>query len=239
MKILAIDSSALVASVAVVTEEDVIAEYTFNYKKTHSLTLMPMIEDMVGKLELKLSEIDAIAVAAGPGSFTGLRIGAATAKGLAFALNKPIIGVPTVDALGYNLYGTDSYICPIMDAKREQVYTGIYTFKEGEYTTILSQEAIGITELAGKINELGKSVIFLGDGVPVYKDRLKELLLVPYSFAPVHLSKQRGGAVGALGIEYYKQGNYVDGKDFEPIYLRVSQAERELKEKSVSAAGGK
>lgn len=231
MKILAIDSSGLVASVAIVTEEDVIAEYTFNYKKTHSLTLMPMIEEMVQRLELDLSEIDAIAIAAGPGSFTGLRIGASTAKGLAFALKKPIIGISTVEALGYNLYHTDGLICPIMDARRDQVYTGVYEFVAEEYRTIIAEEAIEVATLAEQLNELGRSVIFLGDGVSVYKEKLAGLLEVPHSFAPTHLSKQRAGAVGTLGIEYYKQDKYVDGKDFEPIYLRLSQAERERNER--------
>lgn len=231
MKILAIDSSGLVASVAVVTEEDVIAEYTFNYKKTHSLTLMPMIEELVERLELDLSEIDAIAAAAGPGSFTGLRIGASTAKGLAFALKKPIIGVSTVEALGYNLYHTDGLICPIMDARRDQVYTGVYEFAGEEYRTVIEEEAVELTTLAEQLNKLGKSVIFLGDGVAVYKEKLAELLEVPYSYAPIHLSKQRAGSVGALGMTYYKKGKYVDGKDFEPIYLRLSQAERERNER--------
>lgn len=128
MKILAIDSSGLVASVAVTEDDNLIAEYTTNYKKTHSQTLLPMLDEVKKMIELDLNTIDAIAVSAGPGSFTGLRIGSATAKGLGLALNKPLIGVPTVDALAMNLYGTDQIICPLMDARRSQVYTGIYRF---------------------------------------------------------------------------------------------------------------
>ena len=231
MKILAIDSSGLVASVAVVTDEDVIAEYTFNYKKTHSITLMPMVEEIIKKLELDLNVIDGIAVSAGPGSFTGLRIGASTGKGLGLALNKPMICIPSLDALAFNLFKTDSLICPIMDARRNQVYTGIYEFIGDEFITIKSQIAVEINEIADEINQLNKSVIFLGDGVPVYKDILRELLKVPFYFAPVHVSKQRAGAVGALGIEYMKKGIVVSADEFEPIYLRASQAERELEEK--------
>lgn len=231
MKILAIDSSGLVASVAVVTDEDVIAEYTFNYKKTHSITLMPMVEEIIKKLELDLNEIDGIAVSAGPGSFTGLRIGASTGKGLGLALKKPMICIPSLDALAFNLFKTDSLICPIMDARRNQVYTGIYEFIGDEFITIKSQIAVEINEIADEINQLNKSVIFLGDGVPVYKDILRELLKVPFYFAPVHVSKQRAGAVGALGIEYMKKGIVVSADEFEPIYLRASQAERELEEK--------
>lgn len=123
MKILALDSSGLVASVAVVEDDNLIAEYTVNYKKTHSQTLLPMLDEIVKMTELDLDTIDAVAVAAGPGSFTGLRIGSATAKGLGLALKKPLIGVPTLEGLAYNLYNTKGLICPLMDARRNQVYT--------------------------------------------------------------------------------------------------------------------
>ena len=126
MKILALDSSGLVASVALAEDDNLIAEYTVQYKKTHSQTLLPMLEEISKMVELDLAAVDAIAVAAGPGSFTGLRIGSATAKGLAFALQKPIVPVPTVDGLAYQMYVAQSLVCPIMDARRNQVYTGIY-----------------------------------------------------------------------------------------------------------------
>lgn len=128
MKVLAIDSSGLTATVALVDESQTIAEYTVNYQKTHSQTLLPMIDEIVKMTETDLRMIDAIAVAGGPGSFTGLRIGSATAKGLGLALGKPLVSVPTVDALAYNVYGCRDIICPVMDARRNQVYTGIYTF---------------------------------------------------------------------------------------------------------------
>ena len=128
MKILALDGFGLVASVAVAEDDNLIAEYTVNYKKTHSQTLLPMLDEIAKMTELDLNTIDAIAVAAGPGSFTGLRIGSATAKGLGLALKKPLIPIPTVEGLAYNLYGTKALICPLMDARRNQVYTGIYEF---------------------------------------------------------------------------------------------------------------
>ena len=128
MRILGIESSSLVASVAIVTDDVVTAEYTVNLKKTHSQTLLPMIDQMMGLLEMELDTVDAIAVSGGPGSFTGLRIGSATGKGLGLALNKPLIHVPTMDAMAYNLYGANALICPIMDARRSQVYTGLYRF---------------------------------------------------------------------------------------------------------------
>ena len=126
MKLLVLDSSGLVASVAIMEDDTLIGEYTINHKKTHSQTLLPMLDEVVKMTETNLDEIDAIAIAKGPGSFTGLRIGSATAKGLGLALNKPIVAVPTVDAIAYNLYETKGYICPIMDARRNQVYTGTY-----------------------------------------------------------------------------------------------------------------
>ena len=136
MKILAIDSSGLVASVAVVEDETLLAEFTIDYKKTHSQTLLPMLDQMAKMIELDLNSIDAIAVAGGPGSFTGLRIGSATAKGLGLALDKPLLHIPTVDALAYNLYGVETLICPIMDARRNQVYTGVYRFEGDKFCTV-------------------------------------------------------------------------------------------------------
>ena len=126
MRVLGIESSSLVASVALVTDDILTAEYTVDFKKTHSQTLLPMLDEIVKLLELDMDTIDAIAVAGGPGSFTGLRIGAATAKGLGLALKKPLVHVPTVDAMAYNMWGAEGLICPIMDAKRSQVYTGLY-----------------------------------------------------------------------------------------------------------------
>ena len=120
MKVLGLDSSGLVASVAVVEDDNLLAEYTVNYKKTHSQTLLPMLDQIVTMIELDLNTIDAIAVAGGPGSFTGLRIGSATAKGLGFALGKPLIQIPTVDGLAYNLCGSHNLICPLRDARRNQ-----------------------------------------------------------------------------------------------------------------------
>ena len=148
MKILAIDSSGLVASVAVVEDEILLAEFTIDYKKTHSQTLLPMLDQMTKMIELDLNSIDAIAVAGGPGSFTGLRIGSATAKGLGLALDKPLLHIPTVDALAYNLYGVETLICPIMDARRNQVYTGVYRFEGDQFCTIKEQEPMAIEKLA-------------------------------------------------------------------------------------------
>ena len=241
MKVLAIDSSGMTAAVAVVEDTQTIAEYTVNFKKTHSQTLLPMIDTMGKMIELDLKSIDAIAVAGGPGSFTGLRIGSATAKGLGLALEKPLIHVPTVDGLAYNLYGCQDIICPIMDARRKQVYTGMYTFArrelEGSKETELvldvleAQNASPIDELIERLNIHGRPVVFLGDGVPVYQDVIREKMRVPFSFAPASANRQRAAVVGALGIQYYKEGKTETAMEHKPDYLRVSQAEREREER--------
>lgn len=231
MRILAMDSSSLVASVAVLEDDVLMAEYTMNYKKTHSQTLLPMIDEVVKMTELDLQTIDAIAISKGPGSFTGLRIGSATAKGLGLALDKPIVAVPTVDAMAYNLWGCSDIIVPIMDARRNQVYTGIYTF-EGKHMQVLREQcAIAIEELLADLNERGRKVIFLGDGVPVFKEKIEEGLTVPYEFAPAHMNRQRAGAVGALAELYYEKGMTETADVHKPDYLRLSQAERERQER--------
>lgn len=255
MKILAIDSSGQTASVAVWEDDLILAEFYIHAKKTHSQTLLPMLEAVREKIELDMSEIDAIAVTSGPGSFTGLRIGSATAKGFGFALNKPIIAVPTLEALAYNLYGTERIICPLMDARRNQTYTGLYEFlrvnpkdntdvtcgstASGHYDMHIIKEqcAVPVEEILTACNEqackqAGRSVIFLGDGVPVFREQIKDQVTVPYSFAPAHMNRQRAAAVAALATKYYKDGKVQTAAEHAPEYLRLSQAERERKEKS-------
>ena len=247
MKILALDSSGNVASIALLEDDVLKAEYTIDYKKTHSQTLLPMLDELKRMTELDLESIDAIAIAAGPGSFTGLRIGAATAKGLALALEKPIVPVPTTEGLAYNLYGHNGVICPIMDARREQVYTGLYGFisaseecdtcdsKEDHYEFVCIKEtsAMGIEDLCGILNERGEEVIFLGDGVAVYREKIAGLMKVPYLFAPAHLCRQHAGSVAVRGMELFAAGKTQTGAEHSPLYYRTSQAERERREKAI------
>lgn len=239
MRILGIDSSGLVAGVALAEDDVLLAEYNICYQKTHSQTLLPMLEEVRDMLGLELDTIDAIAVASGPGSFTGLRIGSATAKGLGFALNKPLVEVPTLEGLAYNLWGNENLICPIIDARRNQVYTGVYFFEGGNLVNCIAQKAADIEEVIGELNrealKTGKKVIFLGDGVPVYRNIILEKIQVPCSFAPAGCNRQRAGSVAVLGSVYYRQGKLVSAKEHQPEYLRQSQAERERKEKEVRA----
>lgn len=236
MKILGLDSSGIVASVAIVEDDVLIAEYTVNYKKTHSQTLLPMLDEIAKMTELDLNSIDAIAVAAGPGSFTGLRIGSATAKGLGLALKKPLIAIPTVEGLAYNLYDIPGLICPIMDARRKQVYTGIYRFTDHQLKVVEDQMAVSMETVIEKLNQYGEAVTFLGDGVPVFHEFIAEKMTVPYSFAPAHVNKQRAAAVAALGEIYYRQGKTETAMEHVPDYLRVSQAERERAEREAAKA---
>lgn len=231
MKVLAIESSGLVASVALATETTLLAEYTVNFKKTHSQTLLPMLDEIVKMTGFDLKEIDAIAVSAGPGSFTGLRIGSATAKGLGLALDKPIVPVPTTQAIAANLYGTDGVLCPLMDARRNQVYTGIYRYNKEGFQIVEDQMAVMIDEIIEKVNALGEPVTYLGDGVEAFAEIIKEKTTVPFSFAPIHCSKQRAGALAVRAVELFAEGKVQSADEHEPEYLRLSQAERELAEK--------
>ncbi|MBO4461472.1 MAG: tRNA (adenosine(37)-N6)-threonylcarbamoyltransferase complex dimerization subunit type 1 TsaB [Lachnospiraceae bacterium] len=231
MKILGIESSGLTASIAVLSDDVIIAEYTTNFKKTHSETLLPMIAEVMDRIGIDINEIDYIAISEGPGSFTGLRIGAATAKGLGLATGKELVSVPTVKALCYNLYNVKGVICPIMDAKREQVYTGIFEYEGDELKTLFDTDAIPVTEIIGKLNEIGKEVTFLGDGVPVYKDIIKDSIKVPYHYAPANLARQSAASVCVLAADMIKEGKTVDAAMMRPEYLRLSQAERERNER--------
>ena len=232
MKILAFDSSGLVASVAIVQDDNLIAEYTTNYKKTHSQTLLPMLDEVVRMTETDKKSFDLLAVAAGPGSFTGLRIGSATVKGLALAWDIPVVAVPTLEALAYNAWGSRRIICPIMDARRRQVYTGLYRFdKDDKIEVLMDQIPMDIDELIEVLVDRGEKVLFVGDGIDVYADTIRQKMTVPFSFAPAHMNKQRAGSVAVAAKKRYEEGIYTSGDDFAPEYLRQSQAERERAER--------
>ena len=235
MKILGLDSSGIVASVAIVEDDSLIAEYTVNYKKTHSQTLLPMIAEIVKMIEIDMDSIDAVAITGGPGSYTGLRIGSATAKGIGLALNKPIINVPTMDALAYNLYSSQYVICPIMDARRGQVYTGIYKFEETEMKTIKPQCIMMIDELIKELDTIKESVMFLGDGVDVHKQLIDDIMDTKHYYAPASMNRHKASTLGTIAEIYYKNGKTETAKEHKPEYLRLSQAERELKAKMKEA----
>ena len=233
MRILAIDSSSMVATVAITTDGILNAEYTINHKKTHSQTLLPMIAEIVKMIEIDMDSIDAVAITGGPGSYTGLRIG--SAKGIGLALNKPIINVPTMDALAYNLYSSQYVICPIMDARRGQVYTGIYKFEETEMKTIKPQCIMMIDELIKELDTIKESVMFLGDGVDVHKQLIDDIMDTKHYYAPASMNRHKASTLGTIAEIYYKNGKTETAKEHKPEYLRLSQAERELKAKMKEA----
>ena len=235
MRILAIDSSSMVATVAITTDGILNAEYTINHKKTHSQTLLPMIAEIVKMIEIDMDSIDAVAITGGPGSYTGLRIVSATAKGIGLALNKPIINVPTMDALAYNLYSSQYVICPIMDARRGQVYTGIYKFEETEMKTIKPQCIMMIDELIKELDTIKESVMFLGDGVDVHKQLIDDIMDTKHYYAPASMNRHKASTLGTIAEIYYKNGKTETAKEHKPEYLRLSQAERELKAKMKEA----
>ncbi len=227
MRILAIDTSSSVASCAIVDGEKLVCEEILNNKLTHSETLMPMIEAVLRKSELTVSEIDRFAAVIGPGSFTGLRIGISAVKALAHAAGKECVGVSTLEAMAYNLPFTNCFICPIMDARRGEVYNGIYRFENGILTEICTMRAISMDELLEDIKSLNEKTIFLGDGLPVFKDMIKENLGDTALFAPANANAQRASSAAVLamkceGVHYSK---------LAPVYLRKSQAEREREER--------
>ena len=234
MLILSLDTSSSAVSVAVLDKENVLAFQEQVMDRGQGEALVPMIAQVLEQAQKTPSDITGVAVAVGPGSFTGLRIGSATAKGLGQALNKPLIGIPTVDGLAMNMYGTDKVICPLMDARRNQTYTGLYEFvrkdKSFELAVLKEQCAVALEEIIDSVNQLGREVIFLGDGVPVFKTQLEEKVTVPYSFAPASCNRQRAAAIGVLAFSYAKEGKLEAAEAHMPDYLRLSQAERERKE---------
>ncbi len=233
MKILAIESSGLTASAALLDGDTIAAEYSVRFGKTHSQTLLPMIDEICQMLQLDKQSIDVIAVTAGPGSFTGLRIGSATAKGIALGLHKSIAQIPTLEAMAYNGWGFEGIVCPMLDARNQQVFTGMYCFDREQacMKTLEEQEALPVEEIIGRLNAAGKSVLLMGDGANVYKETLREGLSVPCLFAPAFMNSQNAGTVAWLGRKYAEEGRLISGDQHRPDYLRVSQAERERAER--------
>lgn len=231
MKILAVDTSSLVAAAAVVDNGTLLSEFILNHKKTHSQKLMPMIAKVLDSVELKPCDIDFYAVSTGPGSFTGLRIGVTTIKAMAYAAQKPVIGVPTLDALAYNVPVSDSFVCPIMDARNNQVYTAVYKWEKGLPANITEYMGIPVAELVQLIKGKNRKTVFVGDAVETQKDYLKSELGELCGFAPGNLLLQKASSVALLASVKAANGEVEDCFDLVPFYLRKSQAEREFEKK--------
>ncbi len=227
MKILAVDTSSGVATAAVVEEDKLICEYTLNNKLTHSQTILPIIDSILKSSDMTPEDVDLFAVSSGPGSFTGLRIGVTTIKGLAHAVNKPVTAVNTLEALAYNLPHCPYIISPIMDARREQVYNAFYRFENGILTELASPRAIALAECLEELSEYDEKVVFLGDGVPVFREKITEVLGKNAIFAPQNLNMQHAASVA----EAAKNKKTMHYSELAPIYFRQSQAERVAEEK--------
>ena len=227
MKILALDSTALVASVALCEDSERLGELTINNGNTHSETLLPMVEFLLKRFEIPVDDIDLFAVSAGPGSFTGVRIGAATIKGLTFDTDKPCVGVSTLEALAYNLKGFEGLICPVMNARRKQVYTALFRCKNGVLERLMPDSAIAITELNERLSAYDEPVRLCGDGYDITQANLMH----PIVEVPLPLRQQSAYSVAQVALKMYENGNFGNDIDLAPTYLRLSQAERERLEK--------
>ncbi|MBU3214977.1 tRNA (adenosine(37)-N6)-threonylcarbamoyltransferase complex dimerization subunit type 1 TsaB [Clostridium estertheticum] len=230
MKILSLDSATQSATCAILDDNKVLGEITFNYKKQHSQILMPIIDELFKNTQMSIDDIDAFVASKGPGSFTGLRIGMATIKGLSQGTNKPFVTVSTLDSLAYNLAYTDGIICPILDALRDNVYTALYTFEDKKLNRISDYINISIDELITMLKDKDCNISFVGDGTLKFKEKLITNL-PKVIFAPDHLNLAKATSLGELGLKLLSNGTFDDIYASVPIYLRKPQAEREYEEK--------
>lgn len=227
MKILALDSTAKAASVALCEDGALLGEYTINNGNTHSETILPMAESLLKHFDLTPKDIDVFAVSAGPGSFTGVRIGVATVKGLAFGSGKPCIGVSTLEALAKNPAIPNGLICPVMNARRNQVYTALFRSKDGVLERLMPDSAIAIAELDQILKEYNEPVTLCGDGYEI----TESLLTHPILPLAERLRHQSAFNVALCAMEAIERGENTTDIELSPTYLRLSQAERERKER--------
>ena len=226
MKILALESSATACSAALCEDEKLIAQSYQNNGLTHSVTLMPMTTALLSGCGLTLEDVDLIAVAAGPGSFTGLRIGVAAAKGLAWPGNKPCAACSTLESMAWNLAHTGLELCPVMDARRHQVYNARFASDGEKLERLTPDRAISLEELGTELKNSGKTQLLVGDGAVLCYTTLKELG-VDVRLAPPHLQYQSAWGVARCALALARQGRLTDGAGLAPNYHRLSQAERE------------
>jgi len=222
MNILAIDTSTDSASVALLDDENVLVEFCFNTKRRHEETLLDAIDTLLSHGGVKPSEIDLFAVTVGPGSFTGLRVGLSTTKGLAFAAKKPIAGVSALAALAFNIPNCENAICPMLDAKRGEIYTAIYRVEKGGIPEMTGEERVTTPEKL--LSELNDDTMFLGNGATLYAGMVREMLPERSSFAPPSFNYIRAGGVGLIGLKKYFDGDISRADDLVPRYLRSSYA---------------
>ena len=224
MKILGLDASTSCGSIGIIDDDEVVAEYALRSEETLSARLLPAIQTLLSEARLGLREIDGIAVSLGRGSFTGLRVGLSAVKGLALATEKPVAGVPTLDALAYNLPFTPYHICPLLDARKGQIYTALYKSGEGELLEQLTPyQVLSPAALSEAIPH--QETVFLGDGVEICRELVTQRLAEKALFAPLHVGFLRGTTVAELGLRRIRKGERDDISALVPIYVRPSDAE--------------
>ncbi len=234
MIVLGIDSSTQVNTIALIDQGKLLAETIMNTRKNHSQRLMPMIDMILNEAGINIANIDGVAVSSGPGSFTGLRIGMTTAKAIAWSLNKPVVGVPSLDGIAYNAGGVSGIICPILNARRSEVYTALYTFNKGELQLLSDYLAIEPVQLIKKLHKMDGNITLLGDAIEefasVFKENLGERLTIP----PSANRLPRASQIAYLGWKRLRKGETDNAINLSPLYIRKSEAELNLEQRKRS-----
>jgi tRNA threonylcarbamoyladenosine biosynthesis protein TsaB len=232
MRALAVDTSTTMAGIAIVDEQGLLAEYMLNDKKTHSQKLVPMLQEILNSLKMTLADMDILAAVTGPGSFTGLRIGVTTVKSLAYTVQKPVAGIPSLDALAAALAVSENMlVCPMLDARNNQVYTALYKYRSGIMENTSGYMGVHVSELVSLIEDKNAGIIFTGDAVAQHRDFLKIEIGDRCIFAPDFLTQHMAASAAHLALLQMQRGEAVGSYDLKPFYLRQSQAEREFGKK--------
>jgi len=227
MKILGMDTSTLMTTVAITDDQKLLGEYSLSVDMSHSEMLVPMIKSTLDGLKIHIDDIDLFTISIGPGSFTGLRIALATAKGFAIANNKPIIGVPTLEALSYNIC-SESHIVPMIDARRDRVFSGVYKWNGNILEVVKQDDAFDIVEYCSYLNKNYDKIYVNGNGSIAYKNIISEVLRDKVIFAPFNLNYIRASSICEIAYQRFKNGKIDDVDNLKPVYLRESQAERQF-----------
>ena len=227
MNILAVDTSATSASVCVAQENKIIGEFSINTSLTHSQTLVPMIEQVSEKTGISLDNIDAIAVNAGPGSFTGVRIGVAAVKGIAFSRNIPCVSVSTLESMAYNMLDSECIVCAVMDARCSQVYNALFKVSNGEVERLIEDRALSLADLKRDLQKFSEKIILVGDGAEITFNYLENSLQNVF-LASVNNRIQKASSIACVAFEKIKNDETISASELMPVYLRLPQAQREL-----------
>lgn len=230
MKIFCADTSTNNCSIAVITENAMLGEVDINFDLQHSVLLMPMIEDLMKKLRMSPSDIDALCVSKGPGSFTGLRIGMAALKGMALALGKPMYSATSLETLAYGAFGAKGIVCPLLDALRGAYYAAFYRFEEGKLVTLMQPEVLTPLEIIGKLRDFDEEVLVMGELKPNDLDTIRASGINAVKAPPV-MDIPRASSLGYCLLERIMNGESDDPDELVPLYIRKSQAEHEYEKK--------